>query len=289
MPAPADRPNNIVAILWMVGAAVSFSALVVAVRELSVSLPTAEILFFRAAFSVTLLLPWLGKNGLAAVATRRPLAHTVRCLMTFTAMMLWFHGVGLAALADAVAIQSTYPLFTILLATMFLGERPQMWRLAAAGVGFFGMLIIVRPGMMPVGAPTLMLLGSAVCYAISSLFIRWLSSTEPPNRMVFIQNAALALLSAAPMLYYWVDPEWSTLPWIAMLGLSGLSAHMCMARALTAGQTSVVMPFDYLRLPFAALLGFLLYLEVPDGPTIVGGLVIFAAAAFLAGTERRAA
>lgn len=287
MATTAARQNNILAIFWMVGAALSFTVLVVAVRELSDDLPTAEILCFRAAFSVVLLLPWLFRNGLGALKTSRPVAHSFRCLCTFTAMMLWFHAVGLSLLADAVAIQSTYPLFTILLAAIFLGERQTFLRLAATGVGFAGMLIIVRPGMIPVGVATLMLLGSAVCYAISSMYIRWLSSTEPANRMVFIQNAALTLFSAGPMLYYWVDPPWETLPWIAALGLSGLSAHMCMARALAAGPASVVMPFDYLRLPFAAVLGFLLYLEVPDGPTIVGGLVIFAAVSFIAATERK--
>lgn len=287
MNQPGSPASNLKAILWMIAAAVAFTVLVVAVRELSDSLATAQILFFRSVFSVALLLPWLFQAGLGAIRTRRVGAQTLRCLSTFTAMMLWFHAVGLTSLADAVAIQSTYPLFTILLAMLVLGERPGWIRWAATLVGFAGMLIIVRPGVIPLTPATLMLLGASVCYALSNTFVKWMSDTEPANRLVFIQNASLAVLATPPAIYYWVDPPWAALPWIAALVFSGLAAHMCLTRALGQGDASVVMPFDYLRLPFAAVLGFLLYFEVPDGPTIIGGLVIFAAVSVIAATERR--
>lgn len=283
----AAPKSNLTAVAWMIAAAVAFTVLVVAVRELSDSLPTAEILFFRSLFTVLALAPWALRAGRDAVSTRRPFAHTLRCLSTFAAMMMWFHAVGLASLADAVAIQSTYPLFTILLATLFLGERPSTIRWMATGAGFVGMLIIVRPGVIPVGPATLMLLGASVCYAISNSMVKWMSSTEPANRMVFIQNAALAIFSAGPAAYYWVDPPLAELPWTAALAASGFAAHMCLTRAVSLGDASLVMPFDYLRLPFAAILGFMLYLEVPDAPTILGGLVIFAAVSAIAATERR--
>jgi drug/metabolite transporter (DMT)-like permease len=178
-------------------------------------------------------------------------------------------------------------LFTIILATLVLGERPTLVRLVATGFGFLGILIIVRPGVIAIGPATLMLLGASVCYAFSNIFVKWMSDTEPANRMVFIQNSSLALLSLGPTIYYWVTPPMAAIPWIAALALSGLAAHMCLTRSLATGEASVVMPFDYLRLPFAAILGFLLYLEVPDGPTILGGLVIFAAVSFIAATERK--
>ena len=201
-PGPVTKPNNLKAILWMIGASVAFTALVISVRELSTSLPTAEILFFRSAFSVSLLLPWAFRAGWHGVLSERPLAHTGRCLSTFTAMMLWFHAVGLTTLADSVAIQSTYPLFTILLAMLVLGERPGWFRWAATMVGFAGMLIIVRPGFIEIGPATLMLLGASVFYAISNTFVKYMSDTEPANRMVFIQNASLALLSVVPAVHY---------------------------------------------------------------------------------------
>lgn len=273
----------------MVAAAVAFSVLVVSVRELSGSLPTAEILFFRSIFSVALLLPWAVRAGWSAVLTRRPGAHALRCLSTFTAMMLWFHAVGLTDLANAVAIQSTYPLFTILLATLILKERPNAIRWAATGVGFVGMLAIVRPGVIEIGPATLMLLGASVCYALSNTFVKWLAGTEPANRMVFIQNASLAALSLGPTLYYWVDPPLAAVPWIAVLAFSGLAAHMCLTRALAAADASIVMPFDYLRLPFAAGLGVLLYGEIPDRWSIAGGVIIVAAVSAIAATERRKA
>lgn len=279
--------RNMVAVSWMTGAAISFTVLVVAVRELSDSLPTAEILFFRAAFSVALLLPWLMRAGVGALRTKRFFGHTGRCLATFTAMMLWFHAVGLSTLADAVAIQSTYPLFTILLAALLLGDKPKAIRWIATGIGFIGMLIIVRPGVIPINMATLMLLGASIFYALSNTFVKWMSDTEPANRLVFIQNASLALLSAGPAVYFWVDPPLHEIPWIVALALSGLSAHMCLTRALGAGDASLVMPFDYLRLPFAAVLGYLLYLEMPDVPTMGGSVIIVFAMSVIAATERK--
>jgi len=282
-----SKSRNMVAVLWMIGAAISFTALVVAVRELSDSLPTAEILFFRAAFSVLLLLPWLAKTGLGALKTKRIFGHSGRCLATFTAMMLWFHAVGLSTLADAVAIQSTYPLFTILLASLLLGDKPRVIRWVATGIGFIGMLVIVRPGVIPINTATLMLLGASIFYALSNTFVKWMSDTEPANRLVFIQNASLTILSAGPAVYFWVDPPIQELPWVALLALSGLSAHMCLTRALGAGDASLVMPFDYLRLPFAAVLGYLLYFELPDSPTIGGSAIIVVAMSVIAATERK--
>jgi drug/metabolite transporter (DMT)-like permease len=132
-----------------------------------------------------------------------------------------------------------------------------------------------------------MLLGASIFYALSNTFVKWMSDTEPANRLVFIQNASLTILSAGPAVYFWVDPPIQELPWIAVLALSGLSAHMCLTRALGAGDASLVMPFDYLRLPFAAVLGYLLYFELPDSPTIGGSAIIVVAMSVIAATERK--
>ncbi len=143
--------NNKLGVLWMLGAATAFTGLYVAIRELGQVLPTFEILFFRSFFSLVLMLPWLWRQRLDAFKSAKPHMHLIRGISTFTAMSMMFFGVANSPLADASALQSTYPLFTIVLALILIGERPGIGRWIAAAVGFAGILVIVQPGFAEVG------------------------------------------------------------------------------------------------------------------------------------------
>jgi drug/metabolite transporter (DMT)-like permease len=286
---PTSRPpvNNRLGIAWMLGAAVAFSALYVAVRELGAMLPTFEILFLRSVFTIALMAPWLWQQKLNAFRSRKPHLHLLRGASTFTAMSMLFYGVAHSPLADASALQSTYPLFTIMLVALLVGERPGMQRWLAALVGFAGIVVIVRPGFAEIGPPTMALLGCSIFYAISNTIVRMMAGVDKPTQMVFSVNGTILVLSAIPALYDWVTPPLAMVPWIALLALSGYAAHMCLTRALNHGEASVVMPFDYLRLPFAAILGYLIYTEVPDAFTLTGGAIIFASVSYIAASEAR--
>ena len=279
--------RNLRAVAWMIGAAASFSLLVVCVRELSASLPTPEILFFRCLFTMAFLVPWALRAGRDAMRIRRPWPNLLRGVSTFAAMTMWFHAIGVVPLADAVAIQSAYPLFTILLAMLLFAERPGIRRWLATLAGFAGVLVIVRPGFVAVGLPTAMLLGAALCYAVSNICVKAMADTESPTLMVFTVNALLLAFSAVPTALMWVTPSLDALPWIALLAGSGFAAHMCLTRALATGEAGAVMPFDFLRLPFAALGGLMLYGEVPDLWTVAGGVLVFASAIYIAMREAR--
>ena len=281
------QQRNLGAAAWMAGAAAAFSLLVVCVRELSASLPTPEILFFRCLFTMALLVPWAVRAGREGLRIRRPWPNLLRGVCTFAAMTMWFHAIGIVPLADAVAIQSAYPLFTILLAVLLFAERPGLRGWLATLAGFAGVLVIVRPGFAEVGPPTAMLLGAAWCYAVSNICVKAMADTESPTRMVFAVNALLLAFSAVPTAFMWVAPALDALPWIALLAGSGFAAHMCLTRALATGDAGAVMPFDFLRLPFAALGGLLLYGEVPDMWTAAGGALIFASVSVIAVREAR--
>ncbi len=284
---PIHPINNPLGIAWMLGAAVAFSGLFVAVRELSATLPTFEILFIRSVFTLALMGPWLLQQRLNAFRSARWRLHLLRGVSTFTAMSLMFYGVANAPLADASALQSTYPLMTILLTALLVGERPGMKRSIAAMVGFTGILVIVRPGFGEIGPATMALLGCAVFYAVSNTIVKMMSGTDKPTQMVFSVNFTILVLSAIPTAVVWVTPGVATIPWIALLAIGGYSAHMCLTRALSHGEAGVVMPFDYLRLPFAAILGYVLYAEVPDAYTVAGGVIIFTSVSYIAASEAR--
>ena len=127
----ATRPvNNLAGVAWMVATALSLTAMYIAARQLSPELPTFQIVFFRAVAGIVILLPWLTQNGVSALKTKSPVLHAGRGLFTFGAISFLFYGVANAPLADATALQAVYPLITIVLVVLLLGERCGRARLA---------------------------------------------------------------------------------------------------------------------------------------------------------------
>ena len=282
------RASNALGIAWMTGTAASLTAMYIAARQLSAEISTFEIVFLRVGTALLLMLPWLVRNRSSAFKTGMPLMHLARGFCTFGAITLMFYGVANAPLADATALQAVYPLFTIVLAVIIIGERPGMARWLATLAGFAGVLTIVQPGFAEVSLATLALLGCSVFYALSNTVVKLMTRAESVAKMTFSVNAIMLLLSAIPAAYVWVTPSLAMLPWVGLLAASGFGAQYCMTKALGHGEASVVMPFDYLRLPFAAVAGFLLYLEVPDLFTVLGALIVFASVSYITASESRA-
>ena len=285
----AGRPvNNLVGVAWMVGTAISLTAMYIAARQLSPELSTFQIVLFRAGTALIILLPWLARNGIGALKPQNPWLHAGRGLATFGAISFLFYGVAHAPLADATALQGVYPLMTIVLVVVLLGERSDTARWIAAMVGFGGLLIIVRPGFAAIDDATLALLACSLCYAASNVFVKLLArTTDPVTMMVFSMNGFILLFAAIPALMDWRPLDWSMTPWIGLLAVAGYGAQSCMTRAMVAGEAGVVMPFDYLRLPIAALAGFLLYGELPDLPTVIGAAIIVGSVTFIGLSEAR--
>lgn len=269
--------------LWMLGAVVSFAGMQIAGRELSGQYEPAVILFYRSAVGVVLILPIaLAFGGLKNVTTRRPLGHLTRNIVHFGGQFGWFYGIAHLTLADVTALTSTTPIFGVLLAVAFLGERLTWPRAMVIASGFIGVLIVVRPGLIPVETAAGVAVGGAFCYAVSIVMVKALTATEPPLRIVFIMMAmqsvfalALTLATGGPeALVVPTLPEW---PSVIAVGVGGLTAHYCMAKAVSVADASVVMPVNFLQLPAMALAGLLLYREVVDPFTLVGGGLILAA------------
>ncbi|MCB9930844.1 MAG: DMT family transporter [Alphaproteobacteria bacterium] len=281
------RASNPLGIAWMTGTAASLTAMYIAARQLSAEVSTFEIVFLRVGTALLLMLPWLVRNRARAFKTGMPLMHLARGFFTFGAITLMFYGVSHAPLADATALQAVYPLFTILLAVLVFGERPGLARWLATLAGFAGVLVIVRPGFAEVSPATLALLGCSVFYALSNTVVKLMTRTDSVAQMTFLVNAIILVLSAVPAAMVWVTPSAALLPWIGLLAASGFGAQYCMTRALGHGEASVVMPFDYLRLPFATVAGFLLYTEIPDRFTVIGALIVFASVTYITAAEGR--
>ena len=264
----------------MAGAIASFSLMAVAGREVAHQHDTFEILLYRSIVSFLIVMAVSGATGTIRQINARNLGlHLLRNGSHFIGQNLWFFALVLIPLAQVIALEFTAPIWVALLAPLVLGER-LTWRSGlAALVGFAGVLVVVRPGLGTLSPAMLAALGAAVCFAFSALFTRKLTRTTSITCIMFwltVMQGGLGLLCAAADGQVAL-PSAPAVPWLLLIGLTGLSGHFCLSKALSLAPATIVMPMDFVRLPVMALAGLLLYREPIDLFVILGSALIFSA------------
>ncbi len=284
----AGQPGAVRGAYWMVLASALFTGMPIAVRMVSDHMGPAEIIFFRSALGLAFMAPyflWTGKRPLRTTVLK---LHVQRSAINFVGMVLWFYALALIPLGQAVALHFTMPLFIVLLAALFLGERVGAGRWATTAVGFAGVLIVLRPGVVEIGPPALAVLSSAVFYGAAVIAIKVLTRTESAAVITFYSHLIMMVLASVPTVVWWGAPRLGDTPYLLLLAVCGTLAPFAVTRALRVMDASVVAPLDFLRLPFTALAGFFLFAEIPDRWTAVGALVIIGAISHLARREASA-
>ena len=254
-----------------------FSAMTVLIRLLTTDIPIHQIIFVRGVASVLLLVPWLTSQGVRSLETRRFGLLMGRGLLTSIGLVTWIYAIARIPLAEAVALHFTLPLFGILLAAYFLKEKLDIHRWAVTLVGFLGTLVILRPGAEAIEMISIIVLLSALAYAGTGIQTKILVRTETSAAIVFYVSAFTAVAFAIPSYFQWAEPtlaQWAMLIGVAVLNVA---AQSCMNRAFKAADAGFVLPFDFLRLPFAVVAGYFLFTETPDLWTILGAAIIFGA------------
>ena len=273
----------------MTAAALCFSVMNAFVRLAAEELHPMEVAFFRNLFALAFMLPWLARVGLGGLRTERLKLHLLRAFFALLTMVTWFSALALLPLGEAVALNFTVPLFATAGAALILGEVVRARRWSATFVGLLGALIILRPGFVELRPEMALPILAALCMASASLVVKSLSRTERASMIVFYMNLFLTPLSLVPALFVWQWPSWETLAYLVGLGGVGTAAHLLLTLAYTKADASAVVPFDYARLPFVAVIAFFLFGEVPDLWTWVGAAVIAASAIYIARREAKAA
>jgi drug/metabolite transporter (DMT)-like permease len=274
--------------LWMTGAVTCFAVMAVAIRLLEHRQNAIDIAFWRSVIGVSLMLPFM-LRGLrqGLFTTRRHGMLFLRAALTYLAMTAYFYAVATINIVDAVALNTTLPLWITVLAALLLGERVGLRRWVATAIGFAGALIILRPGFIAVSPAAMMALGSAVLYSGAAIVVKLLSRTEPATRIVFFMNLYLLLIAAGPAAWRWNLPTWDTVPYLLAIGLSGTLAHVCNTRALAAADASFIAPFDFLRLVMVTLAGWLIFNDPGSVWTWVGAIVVFGSATYITRREAK--
>jgi drug/metabolite transporter (DMT)-like permease len=270
-------------------AMVLFSVVPPSVRLLSDTMSSWQIVFIRAFFGVVGIGAYLTWSGLYELKSRQIGIHFIRSTFNFVGMVMWFWALGLVELAKGIAIHFTMPLFITLFAVIFLRERVGPRRLGAMLVGFIGVLIILRPGMIETGLPELAILGSAALYGGAVIYLKIVVREETPLAVTFYNNLFMAVWCIVPTWMYWAPMTVDDILPVLGLGVCGLFAPFLVAIALKKADASLIAAFDFLRLPFTAAFGFALFGEIPDEFVWVGAAIIFVSTYYIARRETRRA
>ena len=282
-------PPNVQGALWLVSGGFIFTATSAMIRLLSSQIESVQTAFFRAVISVILLLPMIAAGRVQPWHSKRLAGHFWRTAMGTASMVLGFYAVSMLPLADATAIAFSQPLFSVVVAAAIAGEKVRWRRWSATIIGFAGVLVMVRPGEGSLQLGALVALANAAAVAVSILLVKRLSDSETPL-MILTQFAIFStLLLALPAIWVWRWPDlWG---WILAVGiaLSATIGQYFWVQAFKSGEMSAVAPFEYMRLPFAVFVGWLVWGEMPVIWTYIGAAIVIGSALYIAHREHQLA
>jgi len=295
-PAPVDRP--LVGVLLIVAFCV-LAPLGDAIAKALGALPLAQILLGRYGMQALLLVPYLhatgGRLALSPRIWRLTALRTVLHVASFTTFVA---ALRFLPMADAIAIMFVLPFILLLLGHVFVGEQVGPHRLAACAVGFLGTLMVVQPSFAAVGAPALLPLAGALLFALFMLVTRGIARDADPMQLQaasgLMATALLLPLALAGAAFGW--PEVAPVPMpardlalLGLLGTLGTGAHLLMIWALRFAPSATLAPIQYLEIPCATLIGYLVFGDLPNRLAALGIAVTIAAGLYVLHRERRAA
>jgi drug/metabolite transporter (DMT)-like permease len=272
----------------MLVAAIGYAGMIASVKHLSAEMDVYVLIFWRYFLALMMFAPWLVGTGPRALRTGRFALHLGRAglMVTHTGTLLL--AVLVIPLAEATSLIFTAPLFATLLAAWFLKDRMGTHRTIALGVGFVGVLVILRPGVETFDPAAGLVLVSALTGAGVAVTGKVLLRTESAEQTVFYLNLLCVPIALIPAAFTWQWPTLVQIPWLLGLGLVANGYIYGLTRAMKIADTSLVMPFDFLRMPAAALAGFAFFAEVLDFWSWVGAAIIFGSSIYMTRRELRA-
>ena len=263
------------AAFWMAGWLLLMVVIAVAGREATRELTVFQVVAMRSVIGLAMLWPLIQRaGGLAAMRSQRLPLHVGRNVVHYAAQYGWLAALSLIPLAQLVAIEFTMPIWSALLAAAVLGERLNRARIGAVVLGLAGVLVIVRPDAAHINLGQWIALGAALGFGISVVLVKSLTRTDAAIQVSFWMLVVQSVIGIVPALAVWQWPSGSGWGWVLLVAFCGTYSHYCFARAMELADATVVVPMDFLRVPFTALAGWALYAERVDLLTLAGMALI---------------
>ncbi len=272
--------QNLRGILLIIFAMAAFALEDVFIKSMTQGMPASQTLFLlgvggSVAFAIITyvqrgtLSPLMHRDMRSRIMLWRNASEAVSAMFFVTAL-------SLVPLSTVLAVFQAMPLATTAGAALFLGEQVGWRRWSAIGIGFLGVLLIIRPGAEGFQLAALLPIAAVFGIALRDLLTRQLDPTIPSSSVAFY--AFLICIPAGalmiPVSGGFVVPE--PIGWLLMLGATvfGVSGYYAIVSALRVAETSIIMPFRYTRLIFSIMLGIIVFGEDPDNLTYLGAMIV---------------
>jgi drug/metabolite transporter (DMT)-like permease len=280
---PLARQNQVPrGIAYMVASTALFAAINAIVKWELRTYPVGEVAFYRALFAlVTVMVMIVPKAGIGVFRTKRYLGHLQRGVSQFGSMICMFFAFSMMSLGSAVAISFAAPLFTTVLSIVVLKEKVRLHRWTALIVGFVGVIIVTEPGRGTFNLGALFALTNAVLSSSVAIAIRRMSMTESTETLTIYQLIVITICTMLLLPFGFVAPRWIDAGALAVAGVGNGIAQYWWTRSLTLAPPSAVVPFNYLSLVWASLLGFAIWGDVPTTHLVVGAVIVVASGLYI--------
>lgn len=288
-----NRPSRAIAL--KLTAVFLFMVMAAMIKAAVEDVPPGQAVFYRSLFALPIIVGWLAARGELSTGfrTANPWGHIWRGLFGTSAMALTFAGLGLLPLPEVTAIGYATPIFTVVLAAVMLGERIRLIRITAVGLGLFGVMVVIWPRLSAdrwtegASLGALMILAAALLRALVQIHIRRLVQGESTFAIVFYFSVTATLLSLLTAPFGWVWPAPLALSLLIGAGLLGGVAQILVTSSYRYGAASMLAPFDYASLIFAAAIGYVVFNESVTGQMVVGAALVVAGGALIIWRERQ--
>lgn len=289
-PGPSQQQrgaDNLRGMAWAFAAAILVVAMVAMIKEVTQGMPTMQLVFFRMLFVALIWLPWAMRGRFAGFKTKRPAMHLLRSVCGFTSFALMTYAISRLKLADATVLSFSVPLWMIPISYVVLREVADMPRIVATFVGFVGVIMIVRPSL-DTDPAMFAAIGSAIVTCITMISVKQLMKTDPPGTIILYYGITGVVLSAIPAWLEWQAPSLLAIALLIAASAAASAGQYCLAKAYQAGDTTVVAPVNFSRLPMSLIAGLLIFGEWPDDWSVAGMMVILLATIVISLREARA-
>ena len=278
--------DTTVSIILMIISGFSFVVMHSAAKFLSDQIHIFEITFLRCALVAVVLAPMIFKEGKSSLITKQPKFQIYRIITNSIAMLCFFYGLTLTTLAEVTALNLTVPIFTTLLAFLFLNEKLKKHRLSALFIGFLGAIIVLRPDIS-INVGGILILISALIWSVSLIFIKKLTETDSPVTISLYAGVGMIPATFVAAYPYLIMPNLYQFLIILFIAVTGTIAQTLLNSAFKRGQLAILLPFDYLKLIWSVLIGYTIFVESTTISLWIGGTLIVGASSYIAWRERK--
>ncbi|MGU3576135.1 DMT family transporter [Brucellaceae bacterium C25G] len=284
--------NHKIGIALLIGATIIFAMQDAITKHLVADYPITFIIMVRywVFFAVGTIMASRAESGFKqTLKTKKPFIQLARGLILVFEIAM----VGLAfktmGLAEVIALFQSYPLFVTALAAIFLGEKVGWRRWLALTIGFGGILVILRPGsgVMEFGAIYTVL--AAIAYALYQILTRVSGNSDSAVTSFFYVGAVGAGLMTLGLPFFWISMAPVDLIWLGVLCIMAMTAHFFLIKALSLAPATLLQPFNYLQLVWSVIVGWIVFRDMPDMWTFIGGFIVVGSGLFVFYREQKLA